>query len=190
MCEYSRKLIAWLDRELPDGEMAAVERHLESCADCTARLNSYQQLSGSLVEFVDASSAAPRTPAPAAAKPMLQRLAPLALVAAAAAVAVVLFMPRPAPTPKQQPRTEAAQPSTSTLVVPAPPAVILAVRRSHVRKRPVSQPAVWMVPGPVVQIAIPADAVFPPGVLPEGTGFIGDLSLAADGSPGGLRLRP
>ena len=32
MCEFSERLIAWLDGELPEGEAAKMERHLGECS--------------------------------------------------------------------------------------------------------------------------------------------------------------
>jgi hypothetical protein len=43
---------------------------------------------------------------------------------------------------------------------------------------------------PMIQIAIPADEMFPPGAVPEGMHFVADLTIAADGSAERLRLRP
>jgi hypothetical protein len=45
-------------------------------------------------------------------------------------------------------------------------------------------------PEPAVEIAIPGDAMFPPGAVPEGMNFIADVTLAPDGSTERLRLRP
>jgi hypothetical protein len=42
----------------------------------------------------------------------------------------------------------------------------------------------------MIQIAIPADEMFPPGAVPEGMHFVADLTIAADGSAERLRLRP
>jgi hypothetical protein len=47
-----------------------------------------------------------------------------------------------------------------------------------------------MAAEPTIQILIPADALFPPGALPEGVDFVADLRLAAEGSPARLALRP
>jgi hypothetical protein len=41
-----------------------------------------------------------------------------------------------------------------------------------------------------IQIAIPAEAMFPPGAMPEGVTFVADVSIGADGSVEQLRLRP
>jgi len=41
-----------------------------------------------------------------------------------------------------------------------------------------------------VQIAIPAEEMFPPGAFPDGMNFVADVTIAADGSAEQLRLRP
>lgn len=43
---------------------------------------------------------------------------------------------------------------------------------------------------PPIQIDIPADAMFPPGAVPPGMSFTADLTIASDGSPERLGLRP
>jgi len=43
---------------------------------------------------------------------------------------------------------------------------------------------------PVIQIAIPADEMFPPGAVPQGMHFIADVTISPDGSAERLRLRP
>ena len=50
--------------------------------------------------------------------------------------------------------------------------------------------ASWPPAGPAIQIAIPGQAIFPPGALPEGINFVADVSIAADGSAQRLRLQP
>jgi hypothetical protein len=47
----------------------------------------------------------------------------------------------------------------------------------------------WVSFEPAIQIAIPVEAMFPPGAVPEGITFIADLSIAADESVQGLRLQ-
>ena len=47
------------------------------------------------------------------------------------------------------------------------------------------------LPGaPAVEIAIPADAIFPPGAVPAGVSFTADVTMASDGSAEQIRLRP
>jgi hypothetical protein len=40
-----------------------------------------------------------------------------------------------------------------------------------------------------VEIAIPADAIFPPGAVPEGFSFAADVTIAPDGSAQQIGLR-
>jgi hypothetical protein len=48
----------------------------------------------------------------------------------------------------------------------------------------------WVPASPAIRIAIPAEAMFPPGAVPEGVNFTADFSIAADGSAAPLRLLP
>jgi hypothetical protein len=48
----------------------------------------------------------------------------------------------------------------------------------------------WAMAEPAIQIAIPADAMFPPGAVPEGVTYIANVSLGGDGSVQGLRIQP
>ncbi len=54
MCDFSGKLIAWLDRELPAEEAAEVERHLQGCSGCRSDVDAFKRVS---IEF-DASAEA------------------------------------------------------------------------------------------------------------------------------------
>ena len=36
MCDFEKRLVAYLDKELPDNEAAEIGRHLEDCAECRA----------------------------------------------------------------------------------------------------------------------------------------------------------
>ena len=48
----------------------------------------------------------------------------------------------------------------------------------------------WAMAEPAIQIAIPADAMFPPGAVPEGVTYIANVSLGGDGRVQGIRLQP
>jgi len=110
------------------------------------------------------------------------------LAAAAAAVIVLLaLLPRtvkPIPTPPQ------------VAVVHAPitlePAIKLLepVQRRQVAAHRKAPSTTWAMAEPAIQIAIPADAMFPPGAVPEGFTFLANLSVAPDGSVQGVRLQP
>ena len=86
MCDFSGRLIAWLDQELPEGEAASVERHLQLCVECQTRLAAYEQVSRAFEAYSDAEIASER-------RPSLTRWIPAMSVSAAAAVAIAgLFL--------------------------------------------------------------------------------------------------
>ena len=62
MCEFSGKLIAWLDSELAVDEALEVELHLGACAECRRELRTYERLTTALDAYCDAAmeSSAPR----------------------------------------------------------------------------------------------------------------------------------
>jgi hypothetical protein len=177
-----------MDRELPENEAADVERHVRDCSDCRGRADAYEQVSRRFVAYCDAAiGEKPRRGLP--------RWVP-ALLASAAAAAVLLLVLQPS-TVKQmpvRPRVADATPAvvvgtgteTETETAPRP------VKKVHRRRviAPVRTPnANWTSAEPAIQIAIPVEAMFPPGAVPEGITFIADLSMAADGSVQGLRLQ-
>jgi len=88
-----------------------------------------------------------------------------------------------------QPRVADVAPAVvvETETAPRP---VKKVHRRHVIA-PMKPPNTnWALAEPSIQIAIPVEAMFPPGAVPEGITFIADLSVAADGSVEGLRLQP
>src|ERR1700686_917478 len=54
MCDFSRKLMAWLDGELPAGDVADVERHLQICAQCRGQVEAYRQVTSAFDGYCDA----------------------------------------------------------------------------------------------------------------------------------------
>jgi hypothetical protein len=187
MCEFSDRLIAWLDGELPVDEAAAIESHLVGCADCRERASAYEEASALFTAYRDAA-ARERMNRPRPAQPWL----PIA-GAVAAALAIFLIAPR------QPAADETARPLANARgsEMPKPShdrkeAVIqrMTARRHRARPRMPAQNAAWAPDVPMVPIAIPADALFAPGAIPDGIDFLAELSFAADGSPRGLRLRP
>jgi hypothetical protein len=175
-----------MDRELPENEAADVQRHVRDCSDCRGRIDAYEQVSRGFVAYCDAAiGEEPRRGLP--------RWVP-ALLASAAAAAVLLLVLQPS-TVKEMPvrsRMADATPAvvvgteTETETAPRP------VKKVHRRRviAPVKTPnASWASAEPAIQIAIPVEAMFPPGAVPEGITFIADLSVAADGSVQGVRLQ-
>jgi len=185
MCDSQTKLIAWLDRELPAVAAAGVERHIKGCQECRNRLAAYEQASETFNLYCDAVVAKTR------------RRSPVWVVALAGAVAaaVIIFLSFPRthiePPPVLTPTISAA-----SSPVPAPlerqaaqPAERKATHRRHsVAPAPI-RVAEWQPPETTVQIAIPAEAMFPPGALPRGLNFIAEMSISPDGSVKQVRLR-
>jgi anti-sigma factor RsiW len=202
MCNRSDMLIAWLDHELPPHEAADLEQHVAACAECRACMYAYKEVSKSIDAYCDAAteSAAHREPRP--------RWVPV-LSVAAAAVALLLIFPSQRvdrrPPQASVPVAAAASPGngpTSALAAASSdlagsgkktPAAVLTKRpilRPHMVAPVQVQNANWMPVEPAIQIAIPADAMFAPGAVPQGVSFTAELSIAADGSAQQLRLRP
>jgi anti-sigma factor RsiW len=192
MCDLSDKLVAWLDNELPQAEAADLQQHVQTCAECRRCLASYKAITNTIVSYRDAQL---RSPAPRD----VPRWTPI-LALTAAAVALVVFFPRASverhPSQTQvvaanPPAVQQLQPTAS--VAPSPKAVHKSVRKPRVTpapQTPLLQNAGWLPTEPAIQIAIPAEAMFAPGAVPQGISFTAELRLAADGSAQELRLRP
>jgi anti-sigma factor RsiW len=198
MCDSPGKLIAWLDHELPAEEAAEVERHLAGCSECRSNVDAYKRVSVEFDAYCDeAITSNDRRGMP--------RWAPVATAAGAAAALLVLFLILP----RTRGKSPALQsPETTATVLPAAVAEVLSapvrpVRRVH--RRPLVGPAqnqdensalaqhpnTYTLPEErVIQIAIPAEEMFPPGAVPEGMHFIADVTISADGSAERLSLRP
>jgi Putative zinc-finger len=192
MCEFSERLISWLDRELESDEMTRVERHVRDCVECRGQLDAYREVSRRFDAYCDSvmeSKVGRRMPR------WVPVLSSAAAVVIAAALLLVFVKTR------VQPLGPAA-----VKVAPAPPAVILETRPAavvettpttrrpvHRRREPVqvqSQNPNWPPTEPAIEIVVPAESMFPPGAVPEGFTFTADLSVAADGSAQQIRLRP
>jgi len=183
MCDVQPKLIALLDHELSSDEAAAVEHHIEGCKECRGRLAAYQRVSNTFGVYCDAL---------VAAKMGRHRPRWVSLLASSVVAAVMTFLAftraRIEPAPVLIPRI-----ATASVTPPAPPEVESAARKTTHRRHPVApdqvRAAKWQPMETAVQIAIPADAMFPPGAMPRGLNFIAELSIAPDGSVKQVRLR-
>jgi anti-sigma factor RsiW len=198
MCEFSGKLIAWLDHELPPEEAAEVEAHLADCSECRSGVDAYKRVSGEFDAYCDAAIAS-------SVRREVPRWAPVVLGAGAAAALVALFlaMPRMRVEPPTFHRPQTVVAASSVIVTNVLPASVTPAQKVHRRRAvtpasirnanaaPVqSQDANVLPDEPMIQIAIPADEMFPPGAVPEGMHFVADVTIAADGSAERLRLRP
>jgi anti-sigma factor RsiW len=183
MCNDQAKLIAWLDRELSSDEAAVVDRHIKECQECRGRLATYKQVSQTFDVYCDAVVAEKTRP------PVSRWVAVFASGGVAAVVLFLAFLQRPVGPPPVLTPTVAA----SSAPVPTPhaagPVPHKTIRRRHVVP-PIQERSVeWRPTETAVQIAIPADAMFPPGAMPKGMNFIAELSIAPDGSVQQVRLR-
>jgi anti-sigma factor RsiW len=198
MCDFSGKLIAWTDRELPADDAAEVERHVDACSECRDNVDAFKRASSEFEAYCDAEIASnmPRE---------ISRWAPAVAAATAVAAFVALFIVWPRPR-IVKPAFGPAQVTSSVspaAVAKSVAATVIPVRRipRHQVIAPVripetssastlAQNAGSAADEAMIQIAIPADEMFPPGAVPDGVHFAADLTIAADGSAEGLRLRP
>jgi anti-sigma factor RsiW len=183
MCDFKGRLVAWMDGELAENEAAQTERHLRACADCRERVAAYQGVSRG---FADYYATATLTTMATKKPSHVKRWVPVLAAAAAVAALVLALLPRPVKQVPAVPRV-VTPPSVAvqTAATPLKPAAKHQVT-AH-RKAPRAN---WAMAQPAIQIAIPAEAMFPPGAVPEGVNYIANLSLAADGSVQRLRLQP
>ena len=193
MCDAENYLVAWLDGELPVEEAASVERHVAVCQECRGRIAAFQRVSESVDLYCDAVMAAnARRHVPRWAKPVLA-------FAAAAAIVLFVVVPRTSVPPPPVPTPTIADASTnernSASMIAAAETSGAAKLRRTIHQRPHAGSAInaeaakWQPNESAVQIAIPADAMFPPGAMPKGLNFVAELSIAPDGSVRQVRLR-
>ena len=215
MCEFSQRLVAWLDGELPEGEAAKIERHLEECTQCRGQLDAYRQASDAFEAYSNAYADAAVSVKPGRTSVRRARAVSAAAAIAAMVAAFFLFTARIRHSPLRTPAeigstTAASQPVQTAQKEPARQLAAVAPLRAtpHVEKSkgaerishpvpdrrteaPRPQENTNLLPGaPAVEIAIPADAIFPPGAVPAGVSFTADVTLASDGSAEQIRLRP
>jgi Putative zinc-finger len=205
MCEFSDKLIAWLDQELPAERAAKVARHVLECASCRGEVGLYRELGETIDAYCDRALA---SQAKRRYRPLLWR--PRYAAPSFAAAAVLLFFligpverlrPLFSPMPDGAPAIAFRAPG-----VPAPAVEKMSAAAGGARKTPKqvnslrqgpvpltvspNRNANWLPNEAPVYIAIPADALFAPGAFPEGVGFVADVNWRPDGSAQRLRLQP
>jgi len=183
MCDVSGKLVAWMDGELTENEAADVEQHVRDCSGCRNRVEAYGEVSRLVVTYCDAAAATrPRRKLP--------RWVP-ALAGAVALAALLVFIFRPTvvkPMPivaRAADRAPASVPEAGSTPIKVKAKTVHRRHEGVTRRNPNTD---WAFADPAFQIVIPAEAMFAPGALPEGTFFRADLSMASDGSVQGLRL--
>ena len=182
MCDYSGKLMAWLDRELSDDQMAEVQHHIGECTECRTWVAKYEQASKTFDTYCDAVAAVKTR----SGEPWVPMLSAVAAAMVAATLALVLL------------RAPAEQPAIPLAVVAVSPANVFEsmptagkeVHRRRAASHPQAQTAAWLPTEPAIRIDIPAESMFPPGAVPEGVNFTADVSFGPDGSAQQIRFRP
>jgi hypothetical protein len=185
MCNFSGRLIAWMDCELEANEAAVLGRHVRACAECRERVAAYEDVSRGFAAYCDVVL---KTAMVTKIHRSLPRWVPVVAGAAAVAAVVLVMALQPRsikPIPVVLRVAEGRPPIAPKTATNAPNPV----QRRHPAAHRKTQAVNWAVAGPAIQIAIPGDAIFPPGAVPEGVNFVANLSLA-DGSVQGLRLQP
>ena len=216
MCEFSQRLVAWLDGELPEGEAAKIDRHLAECAQCRGQLDAYRQASDAFEAYSNAYADVAAFVKSRRTSVRWTRAASAAVAIAAMVAAFFLFTARIRHSPIRTPAeigstTSTSQPLQTERKEPARELAAVAplratphpekskaadrMRRRGIPNRQIEAPPPQedtnSLPGaPAVEIAIPADAIFPPGAVPAGVSFTADVTLASDGSTEQIRLRP
>jgi Putative zinc-finger len=169
MCEYSGRLVAWLDSELPEDEATNVEWHVAHCAECRGAVSVYSDISDAFLGSYEAV--------------MIRRkrsgshrrvLAVAGALAAAATVILVLILPRPAMEQLSPHPLPAIHAPAMAFEIPKP-WVQTATVRAKASPPAAAQQQFWFSGGPTVEVALPAEALFPPGAVPQGFSFIADV---------------
>src|SRR5712664_4559202 len=106
MCDFSERLIAWLDRELAADEAADVERHVQSCSECRSDVDAYKRVSSEFEAYCDEAVASSNV------RPEELRWLPLVSATGAVAAALALFLVWPR-TPVQPPTFHPLQESVA-----------------------------------------------------------------------------
>lgn len=182
MCDYSGQLMAWLDRELSDDQMAEVQHHIGECTECRTWVSKYEQASKTFDAYCDAVAAVQAR----SGRPWVPMLSAVAAAMVAATLALVLLR-APAKQPAIPPAAVAASQAN---VLESMPTSGKAVHRLRAASHRQVQTAAWLPTEPAIQIAIPAESMFPPGAVPEGVNFTADVSIGPDGSAQQIRFRP
>ena len=202
MCEYSKRLIAWMDGELSESEAVEVEQHVRACPACGKCFSACEEICH---EFAAYYAAFTQTRPIVRSRKVFRWVPVAAAVGAFAAMLAIAFMPR---STKQVPEVQQVV-AASSLVVTAPVAetsapasrsapedhyppyrqqkAITVGRPSRTTKLE-STSADWAMAEPAIQIVIPAAAMFPPGAVPEGVTYIANVSLGVNGSVQGIQL--
>ncbi len=197
MCEFSPKLVAWLDGELPNSEAADLDQHVRACDECRVRIDLYENVSGLVTAYCDARLAAE---APSHVPNWASALGAVAALVASLAVFPHFRSDRPsahslASVTQTVSSAPVAGAVTALPLLQAPRHLNRKLRKSATSEadsgsQSESRETGFLPTEPAIEIAVPGDALLPPGALPPGIGFVAEVSLGEDGSAQQLRLQP
>jgi hypothetical protein len=184
MCEFERRLIPWIDGELEPDEALETEQHLRVCPVCSKRAIEYKRVSRAFANYCEVV-ATPKNPRQLS----WAHWGAAAAVAAMAAIFILMLRSQVEPFPFERPAIAEAPAIAFRILTansaapakPGPPRPVL-------KRVDISEPAPNIEPS--IEIVIPGEAVFAPGAVPPGISFAAELSIANDGSPRALLLRP
>jgi anti-sigma factor RsiW len=177
MCEYSDKLVALLDGELQFEETLKTGQHLDHCAECRGRLRAYERLTDSVNAYCAAKLNSATTRRAKPWKPMALRVGAAAVVATMA-----LFLAVPHMRNVRRPAGVVVEATPDVAIVKTTQILAAPVKKAYRRPVPAQiRETNWFPQEPDIQIAIPADAVLPPGAVPEGVSFVADVKIPANG---------
>ena len=183
MCEIERKLIAWMDGELAADEATAVEHHFDECERCRERLAKYKNASEMFASYCDGVFVTET-----------KRIVPiwvpvLASAAMLAGAGMWFFMSAPS---RIEPIAPTRVPVLGAATAPQQSPAKEALQKRTQRQHRIAPMALKMAPyqqGERLEIAIPAEAIFAPGTVPEGMTVIAEMRIAPDGSVQDIRIR-
>ena len=204
MCEYSKRLVAWMDGELAESEAAEVEQHVRACPACGKCVSACEEICGEFAAYYAAFTQTRAVARPQKVSGWVPIAASIAAVAAMVTIALVPRLAKQVPTIQQAAALPSTVPTSAIAETAAPASQPAAVDHypSHRQQKAIrvrhpgrttkleSTKANWAMIEPAIQIAIPADAMFPPGAVPEGVTYIANVSLGPDGSVRGIQLQP
>jgi hypothetical protein len=208
-------LLAWIDGELTADDAPKLERHLPTCDECRSRAEEYRRVSRSFEEYCDIYG---KTVAVSKPQREFARWLPgisAAMAITAVVILLVLFSPRvrvpqlPMRAPMPAHNTPVNSLAVQTAQIATKPAQSEATRlpiarRPRHRLRPLSRESQAalsaaqtqprqvnaLLRAPAVEIAIPADDLFPPGAVPPGVVFTADVTIVPESSAQQISLRP
>lgn len=183
MCEMPRaQLIAWLDRELDESELASVAAHVGVCEQCGEQVRQMRAVSEIVDEYCVEVGRERRSPHWWAAA--------IAGAAAAIFIAAGLLWTRPARVPA--PRPPIASTPQRALTSESRSKAVFEARRVSKQRRAI-KPVVRAKPLPqqslaALQVVIPLEEFLPIGAAPPGAVLVGNLTFDSGGLPHSLRL--